>query len=52
MDKDETCREFDSDSNIFEFEVEAENNKEERPNAEEYRLTIWETDRFWISFDD
>ncbi len=47
---DETCREFDSDSNIF--EVEAENDEHKRTDTEEYRLTIWKTTGFRIVFDE
>ena len=46
----ETCGEFSSDSNIF--EVEAENDEHERPDTEEYQLTIWKTVGFRIVFDE
>ncbi len=44
------CREFDSERNIF--EVEAENDKHERPVVEEYHVTFRAIRSFRIVVDD
>lgn len=41
---------FGSDRNIF--EVDTQDNKQERPNAEEYRLTTWKVEGFRIGFEE
>lgn len=45
----ENYGELGSNYNIF--NVDAKNDKHERPNSKPYRLPVWKTERFWFRFE-